>query len=338
MKIALLEASHWHAPLYLEALAAPGLELVAVSDAEGPKGGQIAERFGCRSYDSYESLLQKEAVDFVFAFGRHSEMPRIGESLVQRGIPFAIEKPCGTSASDVARLKQLADAAGVYVAVPFIFRLSDLLHAVREAEEGVPSDFQHLSFRFIAGSLSRYEAAGVPWMLDPAVAGGGCSINLATHFVDLFRLLTGKEVDSVAAVMTQRLHGSQVEDHSVMTLRTADDVVGVIETGYGFPSAPDEQREFSFTMGSRLNYMRSLTDGIAIRSRRHTAAGTVQRPLRLETDVYYPEFVRRVLGEVEAGKPPVASLADAHAMMQVMDAAYRSARSGGVPMPVRQDR
>jgi predicted dehydrogenase len=338
MKIALLEASHWHAPLYLDAMAAPGLEVVAVSDAEGPRGRSIAERFGCRSYDSYESLLQQEAVDFAFAFGRHSEMPRIGESLVQRRIPFAIEKPCGISALDVARLKQLADAAGVYVAVPFIFRLSDLLHAVREAEDGLPPDFQHLSFRFIAGPLSRYETAGVPWMLDPAVAGGGCTINLATHFVDLFRVLTGKEVASVAAVMTQRLHGGQVEDHSVMTLRTADDVIGVIETGYGFPSTTDEQREFSFTMGSRRNYMRSLADGIAIRSRSDTAAGTARRPLRLETDVYYPEFVRRVLGEVAAGKPPVASLADAHAMMKVMDAAYQSARTGGVPVPVRPDR
>ena len=42
MKVALLEASHWHVPLYLNALEAPGIEVVALSDAEQVKGEAIA--------------------------------------------------------------------------------------------------------------------------------------------------------------------------------------------------------------------------------------------------------------------------------------------------------
>ena len=38
MKVALLEVSHWHVPLYLDALEAPGIEVVAVSDAQQAKG------------------------------------------------------------------------------------------------------------------------------------------------------------------------------------------------------------------------------------------------------------------------------------------------------------
>ena len=48
MKVALLEASHWHVPLYLDALEAPGIEVVALSDAEQVKGEAIAARFGCK--------------------------------------------------------------------------------------------------------------------------------------------------------------------------------------------------------------------------------------------------------------------------------------------------
>lgn len=33
MKVALLEASHWHVRLYLDPLEASGIEVVAVSDA-----------------------------------------------------------------------------------------------------------------------------------------------------------------------------------------------------------------------------------------------------------------------------------------------------------------
>jgi predicted dehydrogenase/sugar phosphate isomerase/epimerase len=337
MRVALLEASHWHTPLYLGALERPDVQVVAVSDGERLKGRDIAARFGCPIYDSYEELLQTEKIDFAFAFGRHAEMPRIGEALIERRIPFALEKPCGINAAQVARLRQQAEAAGVYVAVPFIFRLSDLLAAVEEVEGRIPSDFNHLQFRFIVGAPSRYKA-GAPWMLDPAIAGGGSTINVATHFIDLFRFVTGHEVSIVSAVMSSRTHRGDIEDYSIVTLQTDDGVVGVVESGYSFPNTPEEQREFSFTLGSSGHYAYSGQDVVHVRNRSNPAMGTRTRPVRLETDVYYPAFVTRVLDDYRAGRPPVAGLRDAEAMMEIIDAAYASARQGGTPQKLTRTR
>ena len=75
MKVALLEVSHWHVPLYLNALETNGVQVVAVSDSEHVKGEAIAERFKCALYSSSYELLEREEVDFAFVFGRHSEMP-----------------------------------------------------------------------------------------------------------------------------------------------------------------------------------------------------------------------------------------------------------------------
>ena len=69
MRVALLEVSHWHVPLYLDALEAPGIEVVAVSDAEHVKGEAIAARFGSTLYSSAYELLEREEVDLV-AVGR----------------------------------------------------------------------------------------------------------------------------------------------------------------------------------------------------------------------------------------------------------------------------
>ncbi len=66
-----------------------------------------------------------------------------------------------------------------------------------------------------------------------------------------------KEVEKVSAVMSSRTHGEKVEDYSVVTLQAQGGVVGVVETGYSFPNTRDEQREFSFTVGSRRNYVYS---------------------------------------------------------------------------------
>jgi predicted dehydrogenase len=338
MRVAIIEASHWHIPLYLSSLEAPGVEVVAVSDKENHSGRGISARFNCKLYESYEELLDKERVDFAFAFGRHSEMSRIGEALVRRRIPFALEKPCGVSADQVARLRKEAEAAGVYVAVPLIFRISDFLDAVKEIEGRVPADFNHIQFRFIVGPPSRYVAAGAAWMLDPAIAGGGSTINVATHFIDLFRFLTGKEVSSVSAQMHANTHKGAIEDYSLVTLSTEDGVIGLVESGYSFPSTPDVQREFSFTLGSSRNYIQSGDERIDYRSRSDLSAGTRSRPVRLNTDVYYPIFVEKVLAEYKTGTASIAGLRDAEAMMQIMDAAYASAKQGGRPQKIAPSR
>ena len=78
-------------------------------------------------------------------------------------------------------------------------------------------------------------------------------------------------------------------------------------------------------------YARSGPDRIEIRDRNNLAAGTRSLRIRIETDVYYPLFVKRVLAESLTGAKPLASLRDAEAMMQIMDAAYASARQDGAP-------
>jgi hypothetical protein len=60
--------------------------------------------------------------------------------------------------------------------------------------------------------------------------------------------------------------------------------------------------------------------------------------VRLDTDVYYPIFVKQVLAEYRGGKASIAGLRDAEAMMLVMDAAYASARHGGTPQKIARSR
>ncbi|KAA8562725.1 Inositol 2-dehydrogenase/D-chiro-inositol 3-dehydrogenase [Pseudomonas extremaustralis] len=336
MKVALLEVSHWHVPLYLNALETSGVQVVAVSDSEHVKGKAIAERFKCPLYSSSYELLEREEVDFAFVFGRHSQMPSLAQAVIARNIPFALEKPCGINMAQVTRLRELAEQANLYCAVPLIFRMSELLSALQDAQGGF-ADFNYMSFRFIVGPPARYETAGSGWAIDPVFSGGGSTINVATHFIDLFRLLTGKEVARVSAVMNSLTHRGAVEDYSLLTLQTEDGVIGVVETGYSFPSTADEQREFSFTLSSNQMYAKSGPDRIEIRDRENLAAGTRSRRLQLDTDVYYPLFVKQVLADCCNGAKPIASLRDAEAIMQVMDAAYASARQGGTLLTLTSD-
>jgi predicted dehydrogenase len=329
MRIAIVESTHWHMPLYLDALEAPGLRVVGVTDSAQKTGAALAKRFGCEVHGNIDGLLDTQAIDFAFVFGRHIDMPTLAGKLIARGIPFSIEKPCGTRAIDVDRLAASAEAKNLYVAVPMIFRLSDTLDIVGHMRSR--PDFA--SFRFMAGPPSRYEAAGTPWMLERELAGGGPLINLGVHFIDLFSVLAHDDIESISAVSSSEINGLSIEDVISMRMVTKQSRICTIECGYIFPSDKKIQREFSFSIRSPAGYYASGDDQILVRSK--SADGQIETrriPARLETDVYYPIFVRRVLEEVRVGSAPVAGLREASRALRIVEAAYLSASRGGMPV------
>jgi predicted dehydrogenase len=330
MRIAIVESTHWHMPLYLDALEAPGLRVVGVTDSVMKTGLNLAKRFGCEVFPDLETLLDSQAVDFAFLFGRHIDMPRLASQLIERNVPFAIEKPCGTRKIDVDRLVASAEAKRLYVAVPFIFRMSDTIKIVGEGKER--PDFA--SFRFMAGPPARYRAAETPWMLDRALAGGGPLINVGVHFIDLFTVLAkGDVIRSISAVSSNRINDLSIEDVISLRMVTAENRICSIECGYIFPSDKKVQREFTFSIRSSDAYYASGNDQIVARSK--SVDGQIETrimPARLETDVYYPVFVSRVLEEVRVGLRPFAGLRDASHAIQIVEAAYLSAASGGMPV------
>jgi len=329
MKIALVEAGHWHAPLYLDGLKEDGIEVVAVSDREGRQGARIAAELGARSYQSWQQLLANEAVDFAFAFGRPVDMPAIGAALIAAGVPFAMEKPCGTSLAEVEALASSARARDHFVAVPFLYRFGPLREVLARLEGALPARFHHMSFRFIGGPPVRYLENGCPWMLDAAQSGGGAMMNLGGHFVDLFALLSGESVAVVTAAMSDRAWGAGIEDYAVATLRGTGGALATIEAGYTFPSDGSALREFSFTLRSARCYVMSASGGIRVRPVARGGEAEAAIAVELGNERYYPIFVADTLARFRAGEAPACGLGEAVEVMRVMELAYRSAAAGG---------
>ena len=189
-RAALIGVTHWHVPLMLRGFAAAGLDLAAVWDPA---------RYDC-----------------VFASGPPRSMPGLARAVLVRRLPLSLEKPCACSTDEVVALHELAQAAGVPVAVPLVQRYAAVgRHLMQLAFVDPPLEF---SVRFIAGPPARYERSGNAWMLDPAMSGGGAAINLAVHFVDLAILVCGSPVTEVSGLMSAARYGRAVEDLAVLTL------------------------------------------------------------------------------------------------------------------------
>jgi predicted dehydrogenase len=329
VKLAFIGASHWHLPLYLEpALAVPGARVVGVADPDAAFVAGCAGRLGCAGDTDFRDLCRRTRPDFVFALGRHADMAEEARFLLEEGIPFAIEKPCGLDHAEVAELAALEAKRGGFSAVPLVFRNGDFAARLMDMRaDGI----QYMTWRFIAGFPSRYQEAGCDWMLDPRLAGGGCTVNLGIHFFDLCLTLFGGDVRVRQATMSNAAWGHPVEDYSAVTLErrsqhSSSDVC-VIETGYLYP-APTSTFDMHFALRSRRHYL--------VAHDPHTVeivdnAGRRDMLKMRTTNVpHYKTFVDDVLDRVRTGRPPLARIADMVPVMRLVGDAYAAA--GALPL------
>ena len=322
LKLAFLGVSHWHVPLYLEAVKTEGLCVAAVSDPDPACAERVGRELGCGVYTDALELMDKEKPDFVFAFSMHCRMPALAEAIIERKIPFSIEKPLGLKTEDVRHIKELAEKNDVFCAIPFIWRYSALVKELRENIR--QEDFVNFSFLFTAGPPSRYEKTS-PWMLEKKLAGGGCMTNLGVHFIDMALYLSGSDSASVLGSQFHYMNGYDVEDSAEAVCRLSSGASLVLQTGYAYPMDQENKRDNRWNFTTKNGYY-TIGDG-QLESRVY---GKKARTSLFDTDsdVYYPIYTVETLRQYMAGEKPAAGLEDMVRTRSVLDEIISKAERG----------
>lgn len=322
-RIAAIEVSHWHSlwdAAYLRHLhAMPDVELVGLHDPSPEIAASRAAELGHPpTFTDHRAMLDATRPDFVLALGRHSGMARTAHDLLDGGFPFLMEKPMGVNATEVAGVADKARARGAFVAVPLAYRYTPfVMRARRLLAEARLGPLSHVYVRQNRPTSARYPAWGAPWMLDPAVAGGGCLRNLGAHGLDVFLHLTGEEADVTGAQLSWRVHGQRVEDYASVLLRTTGGVLGTVEVGNTFPRD-----------GTDGEWKIAWRDGILVQKddvlRLSTASGDETLPAETAEPVHLTAL-RDALDHWRRGAPPPISVHDWVRVMRLIDRAYELA-------------
>ncbi|MFG2517557.1 Gfo/Idh/MocA family protein [Streptomyces sp. NPDC048527] len=314
-------ASHWHVPLYAEAIAAVH-DVVGLSDEDPGRVGDLAKLWACPVESDWRRLLELRDIELAYVFGPHDRMPEVCWALIERSIPFVVEKPLGTSIDQLREVRRAAEEARVPATVPLIQRGGPADRWLAKAGRPV---YQRLSF--IAGPPERYERNGNPWMLDPERAGGGCLANLGPHFTDLFLQRSGNTTAEVEARLSSALHTGTVEDHATLLLTAPDGREAIIEVGYAFPES-GLKRYCSYSSAGEAGFASITSDGEATFT---TLDGSTERAvIDVDSDPLYAPFVRQVartLGDGFRGLPTLGELQDT---MRIIWHAYGTGSQGGL--------
>lgn len=321
-KTVVIGASHWHLPLCAQAIASRH-EVLGSSDPDTVRTEALRQVWGGTLHSAWEELLATyDDIELAYVFAPHDSMHAICVALIERRIPFVVEKPAGISLQQVMDIRQAAAAAGVPIAVPLVQRGGPVEQWLAKAG----SSFYE-STQFIAGPPERYPASGNPWMVELHRAGGGCMVNLAPHFVDLFLQSSSAREVTVTAAISSKLHGEEIEDYASVTISTPDGRVATVQVGYAFPNSP---------LKRHCAYLRIGADGTATISSDGRASFTTTNGVtetsqfNVDSDPLYGLFVNNVADQLSHGFEGLPGIRDLEATMTIIWDAYSKAGRGSI--------
>jgi predicted dehydrogenase len=204
-----LGAGHWHLPLYRDAFVKHH-QIIGVWDADADAANRAAVDLGTTAYTVADCLAAQP--DLAYVLGVHAAMPDICRGLIAARIPFVLEKPGAAAVTDLAAVRDEAEAAGVPATVALVQRYGPLPELL-----GRIGDLRHVRFSFVAGPPSRYIDAGCGWVLDRSVSGGGYLYLLGVHFTDMLRHVTGQPITAARSVRRYP-DGADTDDYGVLIL------------------------------------------------------------------------------------------------------------------------
>ena len=98
----------------------PNSELIAVCDIDKEKVNKIANRFKCKAYNEFESLINTEKLDAISI--ATPEQIRIAPALlaIEKGLKILLEKPLGRNLEDIENLVNKIKNHSKLISVNFI--------------------------------------------------------------------------------------------------------------------------------------------------------------------------------------------------------------------------
>jgi myo-inositol 2-dehydrogenase / D-chiro-inositol 1-dehydrogenase len=167
----------------------------AVCGTKIQKAEVFGRKFGdAKGYGNVEKMLDGEKLDAVYICVPPFAHGEIELQLINRGIPFFVEKPLGTNLEIPRNILDALQRKPVTTSVGYHFRYRNSASLLKEE---LKSCSLGMVMGYWMGSMPQ-----VSWWRNQSKSGGQL-VEQTTHLIDLLRFTVG-EVDEVSAVFGQK--------------------------------------------------------------------------------------------------------------------------------------
>ncbi len=243
--------------------ALPEVELVAAAEPYAELRERGAAKWGLqRTYEDYQTLLDKETLDAILVCGDNAGKAAIVEAAAARGVHVYQDKPMGATLADAERSLRAVERSGITLMVAYHTAFDPQYPAVKAllAAEAIGKPFLARGVSGHGGpkefGCSQYFCE---WLFDPARNGGGTFVDEACYLVDMFLDYLGP-IAEVSAFTAQIGHRDYlppgVEDSAVAILRFRSGALGIIDSKWGQVGPAPVRCSFHGTHGSLVQSVR----------------------------------------------------------------------------------
>jgi predicted dehydrogenase len=312
----------------------PNARVVANYGAGAARRDAFAERFGSRAFDSIEGVCADPEVDLVVvSLPNHLHLDAV-RSAARNGKGVACTKPLGRNAQEAAEMFRLVRDAGVFHAylenVVFGTEMIRMREMVEAGAIGRP-----LTFRAREGHSGPHAAH----FWDAELAGGGALLDMASHGAEAARDVFGKDAvpGDVFAWGATLVHGDKTtgEDNAIMVVRFEDGRAATMDVSWSSKGGLEGRFEV-YGEGGRIIQDMSSTPMRAFIER---PAGYLGEKMDADTGWVFPmpdethahghdAMMQDVVEAFRAGIAPRETFRDGYIVNAILDAAYRSMKSG----------
>jgi myo-inositol 2-dehydrogenase / D-chiro-inositol 1-dehydrogenase len=291
-----------------------GVEITAFCGTSLEKAETEARNWSNASgYSNVEQMLDKQKLDAVYICVPPMAHGSIEQALIERRIPFFVEKPLGINDVPYEIAKRI-DENGLITSVGYHWRYMDsskkALSLLQERRIG-------MALGYWMGDMPM-----VPWWRDVNKSGGQF-VEQTTHIVDLLRFLCGEIKEVYAAyssrMMADKVEGTTVSDVGSVTLKLNNGMVATISNTCILP----ESNKAGLDVYTDEGVIQISSNGLSdIRGKEIVEYRNQMDPYIVENKIF--------LDAVKTGDPThiLSSYSDAVKTHRVTLAAGHSARTG----------
>jgi UDP-N-acetyl-2-amino-2-deoxyglucuronate dehydrogenase len=320
--------AHMHARAYKNI----GWTVRACTNVTQETGRRFASTHGAEFFERYEDVCRHPEVDVVDVCTFPAFRLEVVTACAAQRKPVQVQKPIAADVATARRMIDAADQAGIVLGVVSQHRFD--------------ASSQFLSSALRAGRLGKLlqcDAYVKWWRSDEYYArpvkgtwhteGGGALITQAIHQIDLLRWFGGPVRDVSGMWQLGAAHAIESEDVVSAVMRYASGATGVIQAATAFRPGYPERIELHGTNGSAIVTGDTLTawdvegdTGPAPPLARRVASGASD-PMAISVEAFERQFLD--FGEaITTGRPPLVSGEEGYRALELVDAIYRSCRTG----------
>jgi predicted dehydrogenase len=322
------------ADFYMKALAyVPHQRVVAVYSRTQERAEVFATRWGIpHATDRLDELIAQDGID-LYVVGLPTFVHRDAcVCLAEAGRNVLCTKPLGRNAAEARAMLDAVRASGVRhgyleteVFTPALVRAKELI------DRGAIGEV------VMVKSREAHFGSHSPYNWDPALAGGGPLLLLGSHNVEFSRFVLGKPRALEAFAWTATMvHQTPLEDTALMLIRFEGGKMAQVEVNWTTRSGLDLRNEITGTEGAIYTDITgqtglrafTLKDAGYVMEKAPVSTGWVQ-PVPEEPFTYgYVGHLKHFVDALRAGAPFAETFEDGYAVNAIIDAGYRSAKSG----------